>query len=251
MSSVRNLVNKSDNYKEFDWLAYNRDINENHVQELIKAFEEQGNFTKEMPILVNENMQIIDGQHRFLALKELGLPIYYTVVEGTGIEQARSINRLHRNWTLMDWIESYAASGNPHYRKLLELIEIYSPVIAPSVVMTYLLGGSARVPNSGGAGSAFRALRNGEFVVEDLDGALVKLDQLSELIEINPDMKTRPVARAFNVIAGSPSYDHERMLNKTRRFGDRMWKKYQDIDDLKRQFEQLYNFNAREHVTLY
>ena len=36
------------------------------------------------PIIVNENYEIIDGQHRYSASKELGLPIRYIVGEGYG-----------------------------------------------------------------------------------------------------------------------------------------------------------------------
>ena len=35
-------------------------------------------------IIVNENYEIIDGQHRFEVIKELNLPLRYIICEGYG-----------------------------------------------------------------------------------------------------------------------------------------------------------------------
>ena len=58
-------------YSQFKYLGGNRDIT--HSKKLLESITQNGYFN--VPILVNENMEIIDGQGRFEALKMLGLPI--------------------------------------------------------------------------------------------------------------------------------------------------------------------------------
>ena len=77
MAKYSNQVQTSSDYAKFKTLIGNRKPNELHIKRLISSFKERYLFS---PILVNEKMQIIDGQHRFLSAKELNLPINYLVV---------------------------------------------------------------------------------------------------------------------------------------------------------------------------
>lgn len=58
---------------------------------LAKSIKELGLL---QPILVNENFEIIDGNHRFEACKSLQVPIWYILSEGYGIEQAQALKFL-------------------------------------------------------------------------------------------------------------------------------------------------------------
>ena len=52
----------------------NRAINKSQVERLTKNIKRIG---LQVPIIVNRNNEVVDGQHRFLALKNLGKPIVY------------------------------------------------------------------------------------------------------------------------------------------------------------------------------
>lgn len=65
----------------------NREID--HYKKIATQMNEQFLFTV---IIVNEKFEIIDGQNRFLASKELHKPIRYIIVEGYGVEQVRMYN---------------------------------------------------------------------------------------------------------------------------------------------------------------
>ena len=72
-------VNKIYSTMEYDKFKYqigNREIMENNVKDIIKKIE-KNEYDTAFPIVVNKNMEIIDGQHRFEALKRLGLPIIF------------------------------------------------------------------------------------------------------------------------------------------------------------------------------
>jgi hypothetical protein len=55
-----------------------------------------------IPIIVNERMEIVDGQHRFTICKELNLPIHYIAGQNWNISEIRQINSVQKSWTYHD-----------------------------------------------------------------------------------------------------------------------------------------------------
>ena len=108
-------------YSLFNRLNGNRDIRS--VKKIVDSIKTVGYIPN--PIMVNEKMEIIDGQNRFEALKELNLPIQYYTVKGIGISEARALNLGRTNWGTLDYIKSYAEDGNVSYQYTLKFIEDY------------------------------------------------------------------------------------------------------------------------------
>lgn len=121
----------SDDYEKFSRLIGNREIKRTRINKIKKNILEVGWLRN--PILVNENYQIIDGQHRFEALKELGFPIEYVIDEGTSIQECQKLNMSQSNWTQIDYIKSYAENGNMDYVYLNDLIETYKGISINSI----------------------------------------------------------------------------------------------------------------------
>lgn len=106
-------------YMVFNRLKGNRQITNKRVA-IIKASIEMVGYISN-PIIVNEHMEIIDGQGRAKALEELDLPIEYKVVKGLGIAECRAMNLKPTSWTIDDFVESYAEYGVEGYVLLKEL----------------------------------------------------------------------------------------------------------------------------------
>lgn len=244
-NGVSNLVQKSTNYDQFTLLGTNREIYQGHVELLKQAFEEVGNLTKVQPILVNERYDIIDGQHRFLACKELHQPIYFTMVPGLGIREARSMNILHRGWRIDDWMASYAAEGKKDYIQYLALKEDYG--FNHSVTLACILGDR-------GDKGIYPIIRNGEFEIEDMEGSVKRLNMLSEIGEIVGAgfASDRYFVRAWLSVITAEGYDHQRMLKRLAKAGT-LLKRYASRDDYCRMLEEIYNHNMSEvnRVRLY
>ena len=64
------------NYTKFTLFDDNRDINDSHVEELTKSMKKSGQL---MPVIVNEDMEVMDGQHRVKACEQLGIPVAYVI----------------------------------------------------------------------------------------------------------------------------------------------------------------------------
>lgn len=109
-------------YSKFKFHPANRPISNQAVNNLMMSIRDYG-FIQGRDILVNGEFMIIDGQHRFVALKNLGQPIRYQVVQGDAIQTAVVLNANQRGWSVWNYIESYAERNMDCYRKMVKFEE--------------------------------------------------------------------------------------------------------------------------------
>lgn len=133
-------VYMADDLSIFKSLIGNRNVKENRKQILIESIDKNGYITN--PIIVNEKYQVIDGQGRLEACKELELPIPYIIIPGIGIDECMVLNANMKNWSTMDFIESYANQGNDDYKRLFDLCKM-GVGIRTVMFTNSLYGGSA------------------------------------------------------------------------------------------------------------
>jgi hypothetical protein len=125
-------VQETKDYAKFSLMELNRDVNRNHVQRLKESFERDYLLA---PILVNEHYEIVDGQHRFTAAKEMGLPIRYVVAKGYTIEHVKMLNHEGKNWTVMDHFMSYVKQGASAYVNTAKLFGRYEGIPASTIAI--------------------------------------------------------------------------------------------------------------------
>ena len=111
-------------YTVFKHLLGNRAVTPARKTTIRNSIEKVGYVLN--PIVVNKNMEVIDGQGRLAVLEELGLPVFYVVDENAGIDECVSMNIGQTNWKLIDYVEQYAAYGNINYIRFLDLYKSYS-----------------------------------------------------------------------------------------------------------------------------
>ena len=113
-------------YSQFNILNGNRAIHKARVNKIISSIKKVGWITN--PIIINENFEIIDGQGRFTALKTLNMPVEYIIHPGAGIEECRQMNINMNNWTVEDWVDSYAKENYQAYIYVLNLHKMYPDI---------------------------------------------------------------------------------------------------------------------------
>lgn len=91
-------------YDKFKILVGNRRISRANVSAIQKSSTEEQLI---IPILVNENYEIVDGQHRFSAWRNLGKPIYFLIVEGYSLDHVKRANQNSINWTIFDFLQMH------------------------------------------------------------------------------------------------------------------------------------------------
>lgn len=111
-----NKVYRTSDLTIFKQIDGNRVPNLQHVKRLADSIRVYG--MKCNPILVNEQMEVIDGQHRLMAAKEAESFVYYIVVDGYSLKEVHTLNLNQKNWTKKDFMEGYANIGVESYIKL-------------------------------------------------------------------------------------------------------------------------------------
>ena len=85
-------------YSRFKKVVGNRDVKS--YKRVLESIKNVGYIPN--PIIVNENYEVIDGQHRLQACEELGISIAYIMIPGLNIESARrmfSMKKRGRHYT--------------------------------------------------------------------------------------------------------------------------------------------------------
>lgn len=244
MSEKIAVVYRTPNYSRFKPLLGNREIEEIRVRNVIKSIREIGYITA--PIIVNERMEVIDGQARLEALKRLGLPVDYIVVKGTGIDECIYLNAMQRQWTLDDYITSYADRGNTSYIFLANLLTAYRKRFSLNVIFNALRFVS-------GFNSVRPAVQLGQFTctAEQYSKTVAMLDYASTaagLIDpIGGRMECYYIALCF--VYSLPQVDSKRLLEKMQSKRVELLpvaKTFQALEIL----EKIYNSRNKDRVYL-
>lgn len=113
------------NYDIFKVMKGNRAVDQSNLRKIESSIKEVG--CRLVPIQVNDNMEVVDGQHRLTVLKSLGLPVYFNFDRSATLDDVQSLNVSSKKWAIKDFIKSYAeVDANGHsYRYLELLIEKY------------------------------------------------------------------------------------------------------------------------------
>lgn len=145
------MINETLDYDLFKKTEMNRPIDESNLNKIILSLKLK-NLLQYRPILVNKNMEIIDGQHRLEAAKRLGLPIFYEVEKTIKYEDMILLNSASKRWVAADYINYYEKNGNQDYKKLIDFSKRNNLSLSSS--LRVFLG-------QGGRGS--RLIKDGKF----------------------------------------------------------------------------------------
>ena len=228
-------INKSIDLSIFKFMDGNRQRKSAHIRKLIEAIDESPESIKYTPILVNENYEVIDGQHRLEALRILNKPVYFIQSKGLALKDAQNLNRLAKPWTPVDYAESYAGLGKRNYTFYLALKDKYG--LNHDVLMRYIS------LNKEITGELFRS---GHLKAPDQEKTLDLAEKLLSLYPYYPRCKTRSCALAFKTMYEHPDYSHERFLMKLSKAPGNILDHALPSEYL-RDFEDLYNHALEEN----
>jgi len=96
---------KTKDYSMFKFIKNNREVSIEIVNRLAFSIKKHG-YIESKPILVNGNLGIIDGQHRFHACKKLGIDVVYVIQKNLSEDIILDLNTGQKNWSLTDFVKS-------------------------------------------------------------------------------------------------------------------------------------------------
>ena len=145
------MILKTKNYEMFIFREDNREkIERNHVEKIRKSIQAR-NMLEFRPILVNEKMEVMDGQHRLLAAKALGVDIYYQVEKSLTHHDIIILNN-SKPWGINDYMNFYIKNDYEEYKKLAEFVKLKKITLRIALTLT-----------SGDSHEAKRKFREGEY----------------------------------------------------------------------------------------
>lgn len=120
-------------YDKFKIIVANREVDKAHVKRLAESIKKK-NLLFIRPLIVNEKMELIDGQHRLSACQLIKQPVYYIKAGGLTKNDIAVLNTAQKNWTRIDFINFYAIEGVPEFKQLAKLINKYSFMKVSSII---------------------------------------------------------------------------------------------------------------------
>lgn len=107
-----NAIEMTEDYTIFKTLAGNRPLDIGHVNRLMIAMRKNDLF---VPIMINSRLEVIDGQHRLEARRQLGLIVPFFICGDYGLREVQAINSGQKSWTVNDFTESCIKQGKKDY----------------------------------------------------------------------------------------------------------------------------------------
>ena len=233
-------IYKTNNYEQFKLQEGNRIINEFHVDKLANSIKVM-NLLADRPILVTKELVILDGQHRFLAAKKIGVDVYYHVAASTDIMQVPTINSMQKQWNVSDYISLYAKRGNKNYQWIEEIIKAYNGDMTATYIIRFL----------GPYINKASALKEGRFEVSDEEKASIEMRipyvlALAKLF--NVIINTISVS-AFSLIIENPNYEHARMIEQATKYPS-LFKRQVSIVNTVKMLDYVYNYRRQKRLSL-
>ncbi|MDK9870042.1 ParB N-terminal domain-containing protein [Staphylococcus equorum] len=223
-----NEVYKTDDLNIFKFTKFNRNVL--ITDEMLEQAKE--GFIS--PVIVNEHMVVIDGQHRVEHARKAGVPVEYIIKNGLGEHDIVRMNTTQRAWSLLNFIESYANQGSDEYVALLNLI---NKKYAGTTVVTSV----AR--NNTTATGANELVKSGNFEFVNFGETLNFLKYFEKFRKETNTPKRTKVALALYSLYRIEGFDGDRLIRKVlqKKFDDELRVKGYNLSEALKEFIDKYN----------
>lgn len=235
-----NIIYLTKQYEIFKKLEGNRAVLDSRKETIRQSILQHGYIRN--PIVVNENMEIIDGQGRFEALKELNMPIEYIMAYGVGQKECIALNANQRNWKSSDYINCFANIGVREFEIIKELQEAY-----PTIDVTHIISICTNLQNSGGLIS--RIIKSGSLKLyneQTIPFRLNLYEQIYEIIRNNSDFgQPRVYAGVVNFLYECDKIDEKRVLENLKKYKEFVYPSF-SLPQVLKNLEIVYNRCAKK-----
>ncbi len=243
------VVFRTTDYSQFKHMPGNRAVLDTRKNKIVRSVKTNGQIYT--VIIVNEKFEVIDGQGRLAAFKELGLPVNYVVVPGLNAKDCAVLNAGTTNWNINDYIQSYKELGVAPYVRLAQLMNEYKAAGMKAVLYAVL----DRVSTSGGANKTVVDIKEGRLVLteETAESAKLRLSYAEEFLPYFNGAGSKSLIAIGAIFAYDHVPDRDRLLDR--------WKKYAtaksverpaaSMDDVMNMMEACYNYKCIASAAYY
>ena len=241
-----NQVFKTNDYSRFKFITGNRKLNEMHIQRLVKSFQEQHLFNI---IIVNQHFEIIDGQHRVKAAEQLGLPLWFVIVDNYGLPEIHTYNTNMKNWHKEDYLNGYCDLGYPEYLKFRMFMQEYPEftINTAGVLLTQSTHGTGGGTRAGEPKDKY--FQEGRLVIPDYDKSVEYAEKIRMIKPYYDKYHSTWFVATMIRLFGNENYSHSRFLSKLK-IQPTALQDCRGINAYILLIEDIYNYHSRDKVSL-
>lgn len=229
----------------FKQLPGNRPPNLLHIKRLKQSMIDHGVLM--CPIIVNENMEVIDGQHRLIAAQGLdGVPIYYIKADSYRLEQVHTLNMNQKNWSKKDFVDGYAEMGLEPYIKLKRFLEVNKDFDFQSC--TFLVNNCTN--NSLVIKTKINAIENGTFVGKDFDYAYELAEKIRRIGKYYNRYFSKNFVQVMIQVLKNDKFDFDVFFHKLQ-YNYELLEKCAKAHHWKDAIEKIYNYKNQNKISLF
>ena len=234
-------------YNLFKILNGNRDVNRVHVERLKQSFTKHYLFN---PILINNNFEIIDGQHRFEAAKSLGLRIYF-ILTNYGLKETQIFNTNTKNWRKEDYLDGYCKNGNVNYITFRSFMNEFPDFTITGIetILSNLWGGDKQTTFNGKKADA-RTFENGEFKVYDINYSYEVIYKIIDYKNFYPQYSQTLFVRTLTTLFKNKNYNHGKMITKLSIPNKFKLEPQTTQENYLTLLENIYNYRSQDKISL-
>lgn len=234
------VVKVSSDYSAFKLHPHRRPLDQRRLTKLIEFMGEK-NLLSCYPIVCDPAGTILDGQRRFAAARQLGLPVHYIVVSGVTLPMIVRASTSSKSWVLHDYLHHYSVLEYPEYLVLANFRREY-PVFELAICVSMLSGELTE-----GQGRARHLFASGQFKITEL----ALMCQVGDYLMLIDDRKLRAnttFQRAFTrVVKSTPGFDMRRFVAKLKENPEKI-KNFADVEGCLEAIRDTYNHGLRSPV---
>ena len=248
MAKYGNKIQVTTDYEKLRPLAGNRRLNQLHVKRLVQSFRECYLLS---PVLVNEKFEVIDGQHRVQAAKELGLPIYYIMVYGYGLHEVQVLNTNSSDWGKKEYLESYVAIGVEPYVQMKKFMEDFPEfgIKAAEQILTNSVGGVNNHNSIYSENSKAKTFEEGKLNIPNLKKSYAIANDIMKVKQYYEGYTRSTFVGAIIGLLKLKQYDHSEFLHKLS-INPAALTDCSKTTEYRALIEDIYNFKRRDKVNL-
>lgn len=200
---------------QFTFRDDNRKVQRKHVNDLIESIKAHG-YLNHAPIVLNEDGEIIDGQHRYIACCELGITPPTITIRKDDPTLMVDLNRSQKAWAIEDFINFFAEAGKYSFKILQDFCKYCHLAVTPSLII--LLNNEFK---------SFDDIRTGSLMINLSEQELQEKRRIANDITaiaklINLKKGNKSITQAYMSLIEMDGFKRDYFFMKMRRYRDRL-----------------------------
>jgi len=245
-------VYKTDKFHLFKRIKGNRAVNPSQVNKLKKSMQKHGYLMDS--VVVNDNFEVIDGQHRLRAAEDVGLSVLVIIADGYDKDEMLAQNLSQKSWGKKDFLNYFCERGYDHYLAVREFMNHYDFVSVNDSIK--LLQNSTTNPNQHNNEPSRKGIKEpkysfekGTWEVQNIDLAYDMADKIKAIGQYFEGYKTSRFISVMITLINSDKFNYDKFMKKLKRQQTKMVR-CATAEQYRMLIEEIYNHGSRNKVGL-